>query len=285
MDGSGGRRAADSNGDVRAEGAQTLLHGLHALEEIARGARTQREVQDRLGLAKSTVHRLVNTLRVGNYVRDSEHGLVLGPALIELGFSAIAENPLVEVAQPALRKLAQQVRDTVHLAVEDGEKVLYLAKLPGQRGAEMRSRVGQRMPMTRTGIGKALLLDSPDRWRRLYAGEAPISTHTQSLTADQFVERMGDFQSLGFALDVEENEPGIRCVAAPVVDPQGQIVGAVSVSATNPYMPADRMRELVPTVEDAADAISRAIGYTPTPEARSSRPGERARLDRVFRFE
>lgn len=277
----------DRDEGTRVAGAQTLLHGLHVLECVAHGARSQREIQDRLGIAKSTVHRLVNALRGDDYLRDSERGLVLGPALIELGFAAVGENPLAEVARPALRELSAEVQDTVHLAVEDGEKVLYLAKLPGRRGAEMRSRVGQRMPLTRTGIGKALLLDSPERWRRLYAAEAPVSSIARggSASPDQFVARMEDFRRLGFALDVEENEPGIRCVAAPVRGPHEAIAGAVSVAATTPYMPADRMRALVPIVVEAADAVSRSIGRAqagPRPAAPSPRLPE---WRRVFAFE
>ncbi|WP_233224282.1 IclR family transcriptional regulator domain-containing protein [Amycolatopsis sp. BJA-103] len=85
--------------------------------------------------------------------------------LVELGFQALHGSPLPVVARPVLEELAAQLRDTVHLAVRDGDSVLYLDKLPGSRGAEMRSRIGHRMPLTRTGVGMALLLDSAAEWQ------------------------------------------------------------------------------------------------------------------------
>ncbi|MFP3499457.1 IclR family transcriptional regulator, partial [Pseudomonas sp. SIMBA_059] len=77
------------------------------------------------------------------------------------------------VARENLEALAERTQDTIHLSVEDGESVLYLHKIPGTRGAEMRSRIGHRMPLTRTGVGKALLLGQEDRWERLFTAENP----------------------------------------------------------------------------------------------------------------
>jgi DNA-binding IclR family transcriptional regulator len=259
-----------SSGAVGApKGAQTLLNGLGLVRLVADGARDMRTLQARTGLQRSTVYRLVQTLRSEGYLRETAHGLALGPTLIELGFDALASNPLAGVAGPHLRALADEVLDTVHLAVEDHGSVLYLVKIPGQRGAEMRSRVGLRMPLTRTGIGKALLLDAQDRWVERWLAEAPADAAAASPAArragaaaqEDFVARMEHYRKGGYSYDMEENEPGIRCVAAPVRDGSDAIVGAVSVSATAPYMPTERMRQLVPQVQSVAAAISAEMGY------------------------
>jgi DNA-binding IclR family transcriptional regulator len=95
--------------------------------------------------------------------------------------------------------------------------------------------------------------------RRQYATRA----HTGAKAEEDFVARMSHYRKGGYSYDMEENEPGIRCVAAPVHDGSGSIVGAISVSATAPYMPADRMRELLTPVPQVAAAISGEMGYRP----------------------
>lgn len=241
------------------KGAQTLLHGLAVLRAVADGARDLPTIQQRLGLPKSTVHRLVQALRFEGYLRDTSAGISLGATLIELGFRSLGDNPIAHVAAPVLDALSKQVLDTVHLAVEDHSTVLYLTKIPGRRGAEMRSQVGYRMPLTRTGIGKAMLIGAPQRWAAQWAVER---TEGDDEAAERdFLAKMKHYRSHGFAYDLEENEPGIRCVAAPIKDASGAVIGAVSVSATAPYMPSDRMAQLVPTVKGAAAMISREMGY------------------------
>ncbi|WP_233548863.1 IclR family transcriptional regulator [Galactobacter valiniphilus] len=252
------------------KGAQTLLNGLGLVRWVQRGVADLPGLQRASGLPRSTVHRLVQALRSEGYLRDAPSGLALGPTLIELGFASLHANPLSSVAAPHLQRLADEVLDTVHLAVRDLGSVLYLAKIPGQRGAEMRSRVGLRMPLTRTGIGKALLLQAgPERWAELWREESPADATAASPAArvagddaqGDFVARMEHYRRGGYSYDMEENEPGIRCVAAPVLDALGGVAGAISVSATAPYMPADRMRALVPVVQAVAADIAADMGY------------------------
>lgn len=250
---------APSEGPV---GAQTLLNGMAVLEAIDQGARDLAGVQEVVRLPRSTVHRLIQALRSRGFVRDTREGLALGPALIELGFHSLHANPITEVARPVLESLAAETHDTVHLGVEDQASVLYLDKIPGTRGAEMRSRIGYRMPLAVTGIGKALLLDAPDRWEACWqegrdAAGIPLNAESQQ----RFLTAMEYYRARGYTFDLEENEPGIRCVAAPVRDGSGALVGAISVAATSPYMARERMDLLVPMVRAAAASISNEMGY------------------------
>lgn len=261
---------ADADVPTPPPGTQTLARGIAVVNAVARGHTRLRTIVEHTGVGRSTVHRLLQLLLATGYLRRHDDGAyALGPALIELGYQALQENPVTGVAAPVLRALAERVHDTVHLAIEDRCQVLYLDKIPGTRGAVMRSQIGHRMPLSRTGIGKALLLDGPARWRDQFVAERPAGTADgltrDVLTADAFVRVMEASAARGVAFDLEENEPGILCVAAPVRDISGSIVAAISVTATRPYMPPERLETLAPIVRDAAARISAALGWHPEP--------------------
>ncbi|MEX3986057.1 IclR family transcriptional regulator [Paraburkholderia sp. EG287A] len=266
------------DGSMQQAGTQTLLRGLAILEAAAAGVRDLRSFGAVLGTTRSTTHRLVSSLVQARYLRQVQGGYLLGPKLIELGTIALEQMPLTAVARPHLQALADETLDTIHLGVRDGDDVLYIDKIPGQRGLEMRSRVGHRMPLASTGIGKAMMLDlAPQSWRDLFdasrrtlAGVSFRPDH--SLEPDTFLKRMATYSAGGYTFDLEENEISIRCVAAPVRDASGAIVAALSVASTIPYMPLERMDELIPVVQREARAISQELGWrAPQPTTRRIR--------------
>ncbi len=248
-------------------GTQTLLRGLAILEACAKGARDMRAFAAALGTTRSTTHRLVSSLVHARYLRHSQIGYLLGPKLIELGVIALEQMPLTAVARPHLERLSEATLDTIHLGVRDGDNVLYLDKIAGTRGLEMRSRIGHSMPLASTGIGKALMLDlSPQTWSVLYDGarralENVRFDHDTRPDKPVFLQKMVRYAAAAYAFDLEENEPSIRCVAAPIRDASGAIIAAVSVASTIPYMPLERMDELVPLVQREARAISEELGW------------------------
>jgi DNA-binding IclR family transcriptional regulator len=183
--------------------------------------------------------------------------------------------PLTAVARQHLESLAEQTLDTIHLGVRDGDDVLYIDKIPGTRGLEMRSRVGHRMPLASTGIGKAMMLDlTPDVWQSLFEASrralAGVSFKPDNRPdALTFMQRMTNYAAGGYTFDLEENEASIRCVAAPVRDASGAVVAALSVASTIPYMSLERMDELIPVVQREARAISEELGWrAPQPATR-----------------
>ncbi|WP_330211740.1 IclR family transcriptional regulator [Pseudomonas sp. AM4(2022)] len=254
--------------DAAPTGTQTLLRGLGVVQAVAAGARDLKEIARRIGTTRSTTHRLASCLVDERYLRVvPQVGYLLGPKLIELGFQAREELPLVNLAVPYLDELSALTGDTIHLAIREYDEVLYLHKNPGRNGPEMRSRVGHRMPLARTGIGKALMLDdSPQEWQRLY--EASLPTAGKSLQWPQhpeqswvqFEQRMHGYVEGGYAFDLEDNEPSIRCVAAPVRDASGRIVAGISIASTVPYMPLEKMAELIPVIKQVAARLSAELG-------------------------
>ncbi|WP_211461461.1 IclR family transcriptional regulator [Collimonas silvisoli] len=258
----------DNPGDhVLPTGTQTLTRGLAVLQAVAGGARDLKQIAQALGTTRSTTHRLANCLVQERYLRFTPNaGYVLGPKLIELGFQAREELSLSVVARPYLEQLAGQSGDTIHLALQDGDDVLYLDKIPGKKGLEMRSRVGHRMPIATTGVGKALMLGmSEEQWKTLYqkrstAAGSYASGLLPKRSWTEFRDQMREYVKGGYAFDLEDNEPSIRCVAAPIYDASHVIVAAISVSSTVPYMPLKRMHALIAVVQAAAAGISGELG-------------------------
>jgi DNA-binding IclR family transcriptional regulator len=243
-------------------GSQTLVRGLDVLEAVSQGATNLAELAETLKLNRSTTHRLAATLVEQRYLSFAPRvGYALGPKLLELGYMARDQMSFPRIARDHIEVLAAGTGDTVHLGILDDTRALYLDKIPGRRRVEIRSRIGDRHPLRSTGLGKALILDLGEtRWRELYEAENRDGKH-YDVTLNAWLKRMREYAKAGYALDLEENEDRIRCVAAPVRDATESIVGAISVSSAAQYMDDVRMKTLIEEVRAAANAISRDMGW------------------------
>lgn len=243
-------------------GSQTLVRGLDVLEAVASGATNLVALAEMLQLNRSTTHRLAATLVENRYLSFTPRiGYALGPKLIELGYLARDQMSFPRVARDHIESLAVETGDTVHLGILDGTRALYLDKIAGSRRVEIRSRIGDRHPLRSTGLGKALILDLGEaRWRELYEAENREG-RLYNVTLTAWLKRMHGYAKAGYALDLEENEDRIRCVAAPVRDATKQIIGAISISSAAQYMDDARMKALVAKVHAVALAISRDLGW------------------------
>lgn len=240
-------------------GSQTLVRGLDVLDAVSKGVTNLASLAETLNLNRSTTHRLAATLVEQRYLSFTPRvGYALGPKLLELGYIARDKMSFPRIARDHIEILAAGTGDTVHLGILDDTRALYLDKITGRRRVEIRSHIGDRHPLRSTGLGKALILDLDETsWRKLY--EAEESDYSVTLTI--WLKRMRDYAKVGYALDLEENEDRIRCVAAPVRDATQAIVGAISVSSAAQYMDDARMKVLAEDVRSAAHAISRDMGW------------------------
>ena len=267
--------AESSEGGKSQPGSQTLLRGLDVIEAVVDGPVPLAELAARLGLTRSTAHRLATALIDRRYLTFTPRlGYHFGPKLLELGFLAQRQTDIVQVARPHIEALAAATEDTVHLGVLDQDRALYLDKIPGRRRVDINSRIGDRHPLTSTGLGKALLLDqAPERWNGLFAADHAAGSPRADFPT--WEKRMRGYVAGGYAFDLEENEDLIRCVAAPIRDPSGAIVAAISVSSAAQYMADERMTALTDEVRGTADAISRDLGWSeeraPRAQRRTSR--------------
>lgn len=257
-------------------GSQTLLRGLDLIDVVAEGPIKLGDLAARLGLTRSTTHRLASALTDRRYLSFVPHsGYSLGPKLLELGYRVRDELDLPRVAAPHLERLALLTEDTVHLGVLDDGQVLYLDKVPGKRRINISSRIGELQPVTSTGLGKALILDlDEDAWMELFRTER--AERRMEVGPQEWLERMRRYVRAGYAFDLEENEDQIRCIAAPIRDVAGRTIAAISVSSAAQYMSDQRMQTLSRDVLNTAQRISADLGWTgrhPAP------PQERAAAD------
>jgi DNA-binding IclR family transcriptional regulator len=253
-------------------GSQTLIRGLDVIELVAEGPITLGELADRLGLTRSTTHRLASALADRRYLRFvPRSGYSLGPKLLELGFRVRDELDLPRVAAPQLERLALLSGDTVHLGILERGRVLYLDKISGKRRINISSRVGELQPVHSTGLGKALILDHDEEsWENFFRAENSAQRTPEALA--EWQARMRSYALAGYAFDLEENEDQIRCVAAPIRDVAGRIIAALSVSSAAQYMSDERMQTLTKDVVETARRISEDLGWTGKTNSAKSAP-------------
>lgn len=226
--------------------SQTLMRALDILDAARGGPVALSELELKLGLTRSTAHRLASALVDRRLLtHDPRKGYRLGPKLMDLGFQAKESTSLAVVSQPFLDGLAQQMDDATNLAVRDGDDVVYIARSPSRRRVAVRHQVGDRNRVSNTALGRALMLDAPEEaWSVYFPDE------------DQ---RAAQDQGLGRHFD--EAGDCIRCVAAPIRDASGAVVAAMSLSSIPQYMDEARMELASQGVIAAANAISRRLGW------------------------
>jgi DNA-binding IclR family transcriptional regulator len=210
----------------------------------------------RSGLPRSTVHRTADRMRKLGWLDKPADRYRIGNRLFELSGLAPIRHELREAVLPFLQDLHQAVRTTVQLGVLDGPQVLIVEKITGHRALPMLSQVGGTVPTHCSALGRTLLAHSgPEVVDRVLAtGLTPRTTRTITSPAALRAELAGILDR-GWAVDAEEGNPGISCVAAPVFGPLGQVVAAMSATGPTELVRPDRTG---PTVRLAAAAASRA---------------------------
>ena len=244
----------------RAGGVQSLERAFDLLERMADagGEVGLSELSASSGLPLPTIHRLMRTLLDCGYVRQQPNRrYALGPRLIRLGESAA--RLLGTWARPYLAELVDVTGETANMALLDGDEVVYVAQVPSRHSMRMFTEVGRRVLPHSTGVGKALLAAvPPEQVRALLARTGmPAATERTITDPDAFLAELDRIRGLGYAVDDNEQELGVRCLAVTV--PDSPTAAAISISG-----PAGRVTEaatdkIVPVLQDVARQLARAL--------------------------
>ena len=223
------------------------------------------ELSTSSGLHKSTAHRLLASLAQLGYVRQTQEGkhYRLTFKLLELSGHLTDNIDILSIARPFLEQLRDQTGETVHLVVRDGSDIVYVFKAES-RGSSFRmfSRIGTRREMYCTASGKSMLAALPDSaviniWNTTDIN--PYTEHTIT-TLEGLLAELKAIRRQGYALDNEENELGVRCIAASLADYSGEYNAAFSISAPLVRMPDERVVELSREVLQTRAKISAELG-------------------------
>ncbi|WP_037577539.1 IclR family transcriptional regulator [Phaeacidiphilus oryzae] len=232
-------------------GVQSVERALQLLEVLADadGTGTLTDLADASGLPMPTIHRLIRTLAQNGYVRQDEHRRYsLGPRLIRLGESA--GRLLGSWARPYLAELMEATGETANLAVLEAGEVVYVGQVPSRHSMRMFTEVGRRVSPHCTAVGKVLLAQLPPAAAAAVVGSAELPAHT-AYTVTQPTELLGQLDTArlaGYAVDDQEQEIGVRCIAVNV--PDAPTPTAISISG-----PEARIRTLEERAESAPDAL------------------------------
>jgi IclR family KDG regulon transcriptional repressor len=215
------------------------------------------------GLAKPTVYRFLLTLRDLGYVRRGDGDRwFLTMKLFSVGSRALDHIDLPTVARPVAEALSASLGETVHMGILDGDEVLYVLKIESRYTIRMYSRVGKRVPLYCSAMGKALLANLPAGEREALLGSSrPVKFTPNTITDATMLERELDgIKSAGYATDREEHEQGIVCLAAPILGMGGAVVAALSCSWPAFRFDPARSGDYSQAIRAAADEIASILG-------------------------
>ena len=213
--------------------------------ERSAGWLTLGQVSSRSGLPRSSVHRILQQLVDAKLLYRMDNEYALGLRMFEIGSLVVGRSRLMDVARPLIQNLAAKTGLVAHLALLEGQDVLYLEKVGGAFAASLPSRVGGRLPAHCTGVGKAILAYSPRAVTADYFERGLRRLTTASIaTPENLDAALRRIRQVGYAVEQEESAPGVACVAAPILD-VGTAIAGISVCGPRGRVHVDELRNQV----------------------------------------
>lgn len=257
-------------------GSGTVGKALKVLDQIAAYERPVRftELLDNSDFPKATLYRFVQTLLAeGMLSYDTDRQTYsLGVRMVRLAHFAWTQSSLAPIARPYLNALSETIGATIHLAQLDGAHVLYVDKLNAQRPIEMFSQAGKVGPAYCTGVGKVMLafLSEPELKTVILQQSFHRFTPSTLGSRKELNADLAQIRERGFAFDREEHEPGIICVALPILTQKNRVIAAISVTSTTSRTNLDDLQKLVPDMRETARDIAREIEFWRFPTEKQS---------------
>lgn len=226
------------------------------------------ELLVKTGWPRATLLRVLDALRDSRLVEASGDGYTLGIGCLALGRAYLDGLDLRQESASALAQLTKSLNETSHLGVLNDLLVVYVEKVEGTRSVRMHSSIGATNPLYCTGVGKAMLAYSGDELlERVLAAGLQRRTDRTLVSERALRDDLEATRRRGFAVDDQENEPDIRCAAAPIFDHDGHVAAGLSVSIPTFRFPDSELARVGRLVLEAAAQISRRLGYREHPVA------------------
>jgi len=244
---------------------QSLDRGLVILETVARSTEpvSLGELTELLGIDRSSVFRLANTLRRRGFLSylSTKKVYILGPSIWRLSHEYDWGTMLIRVSRDQLRWLCGETGETAHLAIREGKQALFIDHAVANHVIAVSGQTGELVPLYCTAHGKALLADCNKSDLKAIFGSEKLKTFTKQTISnlDQLTKVCSQIRDQGYSTDDGELQEGIRCVAAPIRAEGGAIIGSIGVSVPLQRFPKDRYRVCSEQVSAAAAGISRLL--------------------------
>ncbi|MCP3028580.1 IclR family transcriptional regulator [Halobacillus sp. A5] len=222
-----------------------------------------KEIAAKLSLPQSSTFHLIQTMHSRQVLTVTERKQYkLGPKLIQIGTRALETLDVNTEAQPLLRELMEKVEETIFMAVLMEKELVYVAKVDNYRSVRTSAQIGMRKPLYCTGLGKAFLAFLPEAVSDNILSSIDMEAITNNTITDPEVlkAQFPQFRAQGYAIDDEENENGLFCLAAPIYNAAGEMIAAVSVAGPKSRV-SPRHPFIAEELQHTAKVISQRNGY------------------------
>ena len=243
---------------------QTVDRALQLLEILAEHPEGMqpKEFESILELNKITVHRLLATLENRGFIAREGSCYKIGLKLVELSSMKLNNIELKTEAAPYLRRLVNVLRLPVQMAILEGDEAVFIDKVESINTFHMYSQIGKRIPVYASGVGKILLSQKTDEeiLKELSKITFTPFTHTTLASPNNVLAEIEEARNQGYAIDNEEHEEGIFCIAVPIYDYRGKIIAAISVGGKEPQFIKNKEAEHIILIKETAREISKRLG-------------------------
>lgn len=245
----------------------SVIKAVMILEELAESAEGLglTEISKRLNYGVSATYHILNTLKLHSIIEQDKKTKKyrIGVGLFRISSMAKRQYSLVYIAQPFLDKLRVMVDETSNLMVLDGYEVAYIAQSESTKLLKMFTQLGAKAPLYCTGGGKAILAYKPVSFQDLILSKISLQRYTDNTitTIEDLRKEFRLIKKQGYAIDNEEREEGIICVASPIFDCYGEVVAAISISGPSYRIKEKDLSNIISSVVLTAKEISANLGY------------------------
>ena len=260
------RGRAPSRPDAPTVQVQSLTRGLSILDALAKGAAglTLTDVAQRVQLPPSTTHRLLSTLEKMGYAHQAgDLGLwYIGLQAFTVGTTFLANRDFVAESHVYMHRLMEQAGETSNLAILDGTEAVFVAQVQCHEMMRTLVKLGSRVPLHASGVGKALFAALPDPQvdAILKVRGLPRITDNTIVAVETMWAALRVIRQRGYSFDDEEHARSTRCVGAAIYDEHAEPLGAISIAGPSSRMPDERIRHLGPVVAHIAEELTRHLG-------------------------